>query len=673
MNSIRTLVQDISAFLRIKRSSALSASHLRLLRDCEYFDMDYYRQSSGLAKASPEVLVEHYVRIGSAQGLNPGKLFDTRWYRQFNPDIDQAGINPLLHFVKFGEAEGRSPCPETHNPDDFSSPVVCGQKIWGGFSNHALPKLEELASGERRIYRIQSLWHLADWYYVHGNPALALKKLRLLVADLGESHGLTKKLAVSHCKCLLAMGEVGQYAEFWGREDVQTVAGAGLPYLQANTELLYHRDETAWLKKVNSIFVDSGLCSIRKLDADKPLALGNLAPAFTEKQQAEETPKVSVIVPAYNAAGSIHIALNSLVNQTWSNLEIVVVDDASTDDTGRVVQEFCQRIPYIKYLRNAENMGAYPTRNRGYQQTAGEFITLHDSDDWSHPQKIEKQVEALLQDDSVVASLTSCARINEHMGFIGPWMLCEDFVEKNHSSTMIRRSVIEKIGAWDEVNVAADAEFLRRLEKVCGSDALKIIKPEVPFSFAVVASTSLTQSAATHVKTVYYGLRRLYHEAAAWWHATETDDLYLDPVERKFPYPLGNRRGAPGQFDLVLAGDFSTRNEQLSGLIEEVQELAESNRLTLFHWPDYRRISDEKIAPQVFELCMDLDLSFTHAGHKLSAERFSVFDSGLAIWVPDELPRIQGLQEIYIVGPADHIDEVDKVALKEKLSAQAVD
>ncbi|MEQ9208388.1 MAG: hypothetical protein RLN96_00900, partial [Pseudomonadales bacterium] len=95
-------------------------------------------------------------------------------------------------------------------------------------------------------------------------------------------------------------------------------------------------------------------------------------------------------------------------------------------------------------------------------------------------------------------------------------------------------------------------------------------------------------------------------------------------------------------------------------------------RLALFHWPDYRRISDEKIAPQVFELCMDLDLSFTHAGHKLTAEKFCAFDSGLAIWVPDELPRIQGLQEVHIVGPVDYIDEVDTAALKEKLSAQAI-
>ncbi len=451
------------------------------------------------------------------------------------------------------------------------------------------------------------------------------------------------------------------------RSGVQELLGKDLPYMKANLAWFCRRSETGWLQAVNELYISSGLARINKRQPQKPLSLDNLGCDFSPEYKKFNQPKVSVIIPVFNASETVFIAINSLIAQTWRNLEIIVVDDASTDGTSAILQSYEQQAQ-IKYFRNEHNLGAYPTRNRGFQQSTGEYITVHDSDDWSHPQKIEKQMEALLADNTAVACLTNWAHIDQNLAFVGPWMLCEDFIEKNHSSALVHRNVIEKHGLWDAVNVAADSEFLSRLEKIYGYDRVLTVVPDVPLSFALTLKDSLTQKKSTHVKTFYFGLRRLYHEAASWWHDNETGNLFLDPSKRKFPAPLGNSCGVPNKFEALIAGDFSTGNKDLGILIDEVKSLARGKTLALLHWPDYRQKYDNKISPRVFELCMELNLSFTHAGHELSAEKFLLFDSGLAEWPPDELPKIRGLQEVCVLGVDKHTQKIDIDSLKQKLT-----
>jgi hypothetical protein len=106
-------------------------------------------------------------------------------------------------------------------------------------------------------------------------------------------------------------------------------------------------------------------------------------------------PRISVIIATYNAAATIATALRSLQQQTWRNLEILVVDDASGDDTTAVVQAFAVRDPRIRLLPLRENGGAYVARNHALAQATGTYLTLHDADDWSHPRKLEIQAAFL--------------------------------------------------------------------------------------------------------------------------------------------------------------------------------------------------------------------------------------------------------------------------------------
>src|SRR5690606_3631359 len=93
---------------------------------------------------------------------------------------------------------------------------------------------------------------------------------------------------------------------------------------------------------------------------------------------------VTIIIPAYNAEEQISIAIDSLCRQTWQNLEILVVDDFSTDGTSEAVFGWSQKDNRVKLLRLPENGGTYAARNAALRVARGDLITVHDSDDWSH-------------------------------------------------------------------------------------------------------------------------------------------------------------------------------------------------------------------------------------------------------------------------------------------------
>jgi len=104
-------------------------------------------------------------------------------------------------------------------------------------------------------------------------------------------------------------------------------------------------------------------------------------------------PKVSVIIPTYNRAYLIGRAIQSVLNQTYQNFEIIIVDDGSTDDTKEVVKKFQEQDRRIKYVKHEKNKGEAAARNTGIKTARGEFIAFQDSDDEWLPEKLEKQMK----------------------------------------------------------------------------------------------------------------------------------------------------------------------------------------------------------------------------------------------------------------------------------------
>lgn len=101
--------------------------------------------------------------------------------------------------------------------------------------------------------------------------------------------------------------------------------------------------------------------------------------------------QVSIIIPTYNNAKYIGDAIDSVQNQSYTNLEIIVVNDGSSDDTDRALEPFIDSILYIKQ----NNQGASAARNRGIQESSGEWISFLDSDDRWRPNKLDTQISEL--------------------------------------------------------------------------------------------------------------------------------------------------------------------------------------------------------------------------------------------------------------------------------------
>lgn len=117
---------------------------------------------------------------------------------------------------------------------------------------------------------------------------------------------------------------------------------------------------------------------------------------------------VTVFMPAYNVELYIKEALDSIINQTYTNLEILIIDDGSTDRTLEIIKGYTDS--RIRVIKNEKNMGLHYTRNLGIKEARGKYLALMDSDDISELNRIEKQVKAI-ESDSNIDVVTSHSRL----------------------------------------------------------------------------------------------------------------------------------------------------------------------------------------------------------------------------------------------------------------------
>ena len=112
-----------------------------------------------------------------------------------------------------------------------------------------------------------------------------------------------------------------------------------------------------------------------------------------------ELPLVSVLIPAYNSSKYLVEAVDSILNQTYKNVEVLILDDASTDETSRIMEHY--KNSNVRPFRNDENIGYLRSCNFLFTQVKGSLIAFQDADDWSFPLKIEKQVMEFIKDNSL--------------------------------------------------------------------------------------------------------------------------------------------------------------------------------------------------------------------------------------------------------------------------------
>ena len=134
---------------------------------------------------------------------------------------------------------------------------------------------------------------------------------------------------------------------------------------------------------------------------------------------------VSIIMPTYNCARFICESIDSVLAQTYTNWELIIVDDSSTDNTAEMVANFND--PRIHYLRNEQNEGAALTRNKALRAAKGRYIAFLDSDDLWHPDKLERQI-AFMEQNGYAFTYHEYTEIDESSKPLGVYVSGKDHV-----------------------------------------------------------------------------------------------------------------------------------------------------------------------------------------------------------------------------------------------------
>ena len=170
---------------------------------------------------------------------------------------------------------------------------------------------------------------------------------------------------------------------------------------------------------------------------------------------------VSIILPTYNGSKRIEMAIQSVLAQKYTNWELLVLDDGSSDNTALIVDNFVKQDSRIIYIKNEINLGIQKTLNKGLREAKGEYIARIDDDDvWVDQNKLTEQALFLEKNKEYVLVGTGVIIVDEHNKELFRYLLPEKDIQirktilgKNcfiHSSVLFIKDVVLKIGGYDE-------------------------------------------------------------------------------------------------------------------------------------------------------------------------------------------------------------------------------
>lgn len=166
-------------------------------------------------------------------------------------------------------------------------------------------------------------------------------------------------------------------------------------------------------------------------------------------------PVVSVVIPLYNCAPFLREAMDSLLAQTFTDFELICINDGSTDDTEKIVLSYTD--PRIRYFANDSNVGLVYTLNKGIELSTGEFIARMDGDDWCYPERFGLQVDFFRQHPDARVLATTIELMDENGKPIGYW---ED--ERRAITPAQIRKKLPKDNCIAHPTVMARAEIFRQ-------------------------------------------------------------------------------------------------------------------------------------------------------------------------------------------------------------------
>ncbi|MGH8964378.1 MAG: glycosyltransferase family 2 protein, partial [Actinomycetes bacterium] len=352
-------------------------------------------------------------------------------------------------------------------------------------------------------------------------------------------------------------------------------------FLQIDLEGARHGVGSApWLNLLNDYLEAHGAAPLSLAPAAATpfdrLRSGNL-------RAADRGPLITVVMPAFRPGPESFTAVRSIVEQTWQDWELLVVDDASGADFDGVFHQIAAMDPRIRVIHQPVNRGTYAARNRALDEAQGEFITFQDIDDWSHPERLARQVQPLLEDPTLLRTLSLSVRCTDGLVF---QYLGYNPVRSNASSHLFRRSLLETVGRFDWVRKSADTEFDRRIEAAFPG---RMVQLREPLAFIRLQPDSLSRGdfrpGWMHPSRVEYRAAMLH------WHrqveAGASSQIPPDVTRRPLtaPRPFLRDLGLPDQpVDIAFVADWTMDGATQRAALEEVRVLRRGGlRVGLVH------------------------------------------------------------------------------------------
>jgi len=227
-------------------------------------------------------------------------------------------------------------------------------------------------------------------------------------------------------------------------------------------------------------------------------------------------PEISVLLSVYNAENFISESIESILNQSYSNFELIIVDDCSTDESFEICKGYAITDHRIILLRNPANLGGCQTLNEGLKHARGKYVARQDNDDWSYPDRFAKQIKFMEDNPEVGILGGSMEIINETGEIIGKriYQTTDFSIRKNiflyspfsHPLVMFRKSILDKVGHYDcEYAPADDYELYFRMGRISKFANIS----DVLLKYRIVA-TSLTNKRTRKMELKTIGVRKKY-------------------------------------------------------------------------------------------------------------------------------------------------------------------
>ncbi|TQS70181.1 glycosyltransferase [Rhodobacteraceae bacterium] len=570
-------------------------------------------------------------------------------------------INELLGFLDNRKAEAEKLKQKAKGAERLERSAktavqAASAKMWGGYAKSGQQDLTELANSPMTPSgaRAMANYELARFFADTNRPFTGA---RFMAAARAQSKGFMRGVRprLLEADLLMASGNPEQalrrledYIEL--RPDDPNYKICMANYHQARGDL------AGMMNEFNAV-----------------LGLGNLAPVTCDPQapflslhapqapaDVADGPKVSVLISSYNSAQYLQLAVGSMQAQTWRNIEILVTDDLSTDGSREILQQMAADDPRIKVIENTYTRGTYGNRNAMLEVATGEFVTVHDSDDWSHPEMIERQVRHLMENPDVRLNTTLMCRVSLELRFhLRPARHSLEYCHMNYPGFMMRHDDIMRLGGWDPIMANADAEFERRVKQVYGKEAFVILDPNTVYSLFLVHENSLTQQKKMNLRSLTFGSRNEYHRQSDHWMKTqravaeETGDALAPFVldgrrSATDPFPSPNSLMIPSlkkevlEYDVLIMSDMTLLGGTRSCNVNYIRTLhAMGRRVAMFNWPR----ADLRLAHDINGLYRDLKqeglIDIVTWEDQVKADRVIVHHPPIANVRLDQYPEIE--------------------------------